>query len=66
MLTVVPVAVAIMTPIPLMLMYICQQCSARWNKKKGETLSPQDYDKITLSTTTSVTDPNSIGTGNIK
>jgi hypothetical protein len=56
MLTVVPVAVAIMTPLPLGLMYTCKKCSARWNKKKGETLSPQDDDKMTLSTSTSVTE----------
>lgn len=63
--TVVPVAVAIMTPVPLMLMYICKKCSARWNKKK-ETISPLDDEKVTLSASTSVIEPNTIGTGNIK
>jgi heme/copper-type cytochrome/quinol oxidase subunit 2 len=65
MLTVVPVAVAIMTPVPLMLMYICKKCSARWNKKK-ETISPLVDEKMTLSASTSVIEPNTIGTGNIK
>jgi hypothetical protein len=66
MLTVVPVAVAIMTPIPLLLMYICQKCSAIWNNKKRGILSPQDDDKMTLSASTSVTESNTIGTGSIK
>jgi len=66
MLTVVPVAVAVMTPVPLMLMYICQKCSSRWNKKKEETISPQDDDKRILSASINVTEPNTIGTGNIK
>jgi len=65
-LTVVPVAVAVMTPIPLLLMYICQKCSARWNNRKREILSPQDDEKTTFSAATSVTESNTIGTGSIK
>lgn len=64
--TVVPVAVAVMTPIPLLLMYICQKFSARWNKKKREPLSPLNDDKMTLAESTRVIEPSTIGTGNIK
>jgi hypothetical protein len=66
MLTVVPVAVAVMTPIPLLLMYIYQKCSAGWTKKKGELLGPQNDDKMTSAASTSVTEPYTTGTGNVK
>lgn len=64
--TVVPVAVAVMTPIPLLLMYIYQKCSAGWTKKKGELLGPQNDDKMTSAASTSVTEPYTTGTGNVK
>lgn len=65
MLTVVPVAVAIMTPVPLLLMYIYHKCSGRWNKKE-ERLSSEDDDKIISAESTSVTEPHIIGIGNLK
>lgn len=62
--TVVPVAVAIMTPVPLLLMYIYHKCSARWNKKE-ETLSLED-DKMVSVESINVTEPHIIGIGNLK
>ncbi|PNF19627.1 hypothetical protein B7P43_G01084 [Cryptotermes secundus] len=63
--TVVPVAAAVMTPVPLLLMYIYRKCSGRWNKKE-ETLSLEDDDKIVSVESARVTEPHIIGIGNIK
>jgi hypothetical protein len=62
---VVPVAVAIMTPIPLILMYIYHKCSVRWNKEK-EILGLEDDDRMVSVESTNVTEPYTIGIGNIK
>jgi hypothetical protein len=64
-LTVVPVAAAVMTPVPLLLKYIYLRCSARWNKKE-ETLNLDDDDKMVSVESTCVTEPHIIGIGNIK
>jgi hypothetical protein len=63
--TVVPVAVAVMTPIPLILMYIYYKCSVRWNKKE-DILSLEDDDKMISVESTNVKEPYTIGIGNIK
>jgi hypothetical protein len=63
---VVPVAVAIMTPVPLLLMYIYNKCSARWSKKKGEALNNEDDDRIDSAESTITTEPFTIGSGNLK
>lgn len=67
MFAVVPVTVAIMTPVPLLLMYIYLKCSARWNKKKGTTLNEDDDDdRMGSAASTNVTEPFSISSGNLK
>lgn len=63
--TVVPVAVAIMTPLPLMVMYIYHRYSARWDKKKGYSLNSEDEER-TVSATCSTTEPFAISSSNIK
>jgi hypothetical protein len=66
MFTVVPVAVAIMTPIPLLLLYIYHKCSAKWYRKKGEALNLEDDDKMSSAASTNVAEPFTIGIGNTK
>ncbi|XP_069672247.1 ileal sodium/bile acid cotransporter-like isoform X2 [Periplaneta americana] len=58
--TVVPVAVAIMTPLPLMVMYIYHRCSTRWYKTKGFELNTDEEEKA-ISATCSTTEPFVIG-----
>jgi hypothetical protein len=65
MFTVVPVAVAVMTPIPLIIMYIYYKCSVRCSKKE-QILSLEDDDKMVSIESTNVKEPYTIGTGNIK
>jgi hypothetical protein len=55
-----------MTPIPLLLMYIYYKCSTRWNKKKGTALTSDDDDKMDSAASTNVTEPFTIGSGNLK
>jgi hypothetical protein len=66
MFAVVPVAVAIMTPVPLLLMYIYSKFSARWNKKKQTVLSLDDDERMDSAAPSIVTEPISIGSGKIK
>nr|CAD7439789.1 unnamed protein product [Timema bartmani] len=47
--TVVPVAVAIMTPLPLMLMYVIKVCRERFEKRHKIEFEPEDIEKIAVS-----------------
>nr|CAD7429734.1 unnamed protein product [Timema monikensis] len=47
--TVVPVAVAIMTPLPLMLMYVIKVCRERFEKRHKIDFEPEDIEKIAVS-----------------
>ncbi|PSN32976.1 hypothetical protein C0J52_24867 [Blattella germanica] len=64
--TVVPVAVAIMTPFPLLALFIYYRCSARWSKSKAQVLNPEEEERITSPSSNGTTEPFSIHVGNIK
>ncbi|KAJ9575089.1 hypothetical protein L9F63_007750 [Diploptera punctata] len=65
--TVVPVSVAIMTPLPLLLLFIYYKCSARWKQSKGTMINAEEEEKIpTLTSTNGSTEPFTLSISNIK